>query len=68
MCRVADVVRLINKAKEDKNIVGLHIIANSNPNGFANSEDIRNALINFKASKKFIIASGDDLTKSLLYC
>ena len=54
-----DVVRLINKAKEDKNIAGLHIIANSNPNGFANSEDIRNALVNFKASKKFIIASGD---------
>ena len=49
-----DVVRLINKAKEDKNIVGIHIIANSNPNGFANSDDIRNALINFKASKKFI--------------
>src|SRR6476660_8087991 len=35
-----DVVRLINKAKEDKNIAGIHIIANSNSNGFANSEDI----------------------------
>lgn len=36
-----DVVRVINKAKDDKNISGIHIIANSNPNGFANSEDIR---------------------------
>jgi protease-4 len=62
-----DVVRLINKAKEDKNIAGIHIIANSNPNGFANSEDIRNALVNFKASKKFIIASGDVISQKAYY-
>ena len=62
-----DVVRLINKAKEDKNIAGLHIIANSNPNGFANSEDIRNALSNFKTSKKFIIASGDVISQKAYY-
>src|SRR5215831_16116823 len=48
-----DVVRLIHKAKDDKNIAGIYVIANSNPNGFANSEDIRNALLNFKTSKKF---------------
>ena len=54
-----DVVRLINKATDDKNISGIYIIANSNPNGFASSEEIRNALLDFKASKKFIIAQGD---------
>src|SRR4029078_6888975 len=62
-----DVIRLIGKAMEDKNIAGIHIIANSNPNGFANSEDIRNALINFKAGKKFIIASGDVISQKAYY-
>ena len=62
-----DVVRLINKAKDDKNISGIQIIANSNPNGFANSEDIRNALINFKASKKFVVASGDIISQKAYY-
>jgi len=62
-----DVVRLINKAKDDKDIAGIHIIANSNPNGFANSEDIRNALFNFKASKKFVVASGDLISQKAYY-
>ncbi len=54
-----DVVRLIKKAKNDKDISGIYLVANSNPNGFASSEMIRNALIDFKTSKKFIIAHGD---------
>ena len=58
-----DVVRLINKAKDDKNISGIYIIANSNPSGFASSEEIRNALLDFKASKKFIIAQGDVISQ-----
>ena len=62
-----DVVRLISKAKNDKNIAGIQIIANSNPNGFANSEDIRKALINFKASKKFVVASGDIISQKAYY-
>lgn len=62
-----DVVRLIKKAKDDKNIAGIHIIANSNPNGFASSEEVRNALANFKASKKFIIASGDVISQKAYY-
>jgi len=62
-----DVVRLIHKAKDDKDISGIHIIANSNPNGFANSEDIRNALIDFKASKKFVVASGDVISQKAYY-
>jgi protease-4 len=58
-----DVVRLIHKAKDDKNISGIYIIADSNPNGFASSEEIRNALIDFKAGKKFIIAHGNMITQ-----
>lgn len=58
-----DVVRMIHKAKGDKNISGIYIIANSNANGFANSEEIRNALLDFKTSKKFIIAHGDVMSQ-----
>ena len=54
-----DVIRLIHKAKDDQNIKGIYIIANNNSNGFASSEEIRNALLDFKTSKKFVIAHGD---------
>ncbi|MFI5185374.1 MAG: signal peptide peptidase SppA [Chitinophagales bacterium] len=58
-----DVVRLIKEAREDKDITGIYIIANSNPNGFASNEEIRNALIDFKTSKKFVIAHGDVISQ-----
>jgi protease-4 len=58
-----DVVRLINKAKDDKDIRGIYIEAGGNPNGFASSDEIRNALIDFKTSKKFIIAHGDVISQ-----
>jgi protease-4 len=58
-----DVLRLIKKAKDDKNINGIYIVANTNPNGFSSSEEIRNALLDFKESKKFIIAHGDVISQ-----
>ena len=58
-----DVVRLIHKAKDDKKVAGIYILANSNSNGFASSEEIRNALADFKTSKKFIIAHGDVMSQ-----
>jgi protease IV len=62
-----DVIRLLNKAKDDKNISGIYIIANSNPNGFSSSEEIRNALLDFKTSKKFIVAHGDVMSQKAYY-
>lgn len=58
-----DVIRLIQKAKTDKNISGIYIIANANSNGFASSEEIRQALLDFKTSGKFILAHGDMITQ-----
>lgn len=58
-----DVLRLITRAKADKNISGIYLIANSNPNGFAASEELRNALKDFKSSNKFILAHGDVITQ-----
>ncbi len=53
---VYDLVRLIQKAKTDEKIKGIYLQAGLNPNGFATNEEIRNALADFKQSKKFIIA------------
>ena len=58
-----DVIRLLQKAKEDKKIAGIYIIANNNPNGFSSNEELRNALKDFKTSNKFIIAHGDVITQ-----
>ena len=62
-----DVVRLLERAGSDKNIAGIYVIANSNPNGFASSDEIRNALLTFKSSGKFIIAQGDFITQKAYY-
>lgn len=58
-----DVIRLLKVAKTDKNVAGIYVIANNNPNGFASSEEIRNALKDFKTSGKFILAHGDVMTQ-----
>lgn len=58
-----DVIRLLHRAKADKDIAGIYIIADNNPNGFAGSEEIRDALKDFKASGKFILAHGDVITQ-----
>ncbi len=64
---VYDVVRLIGKAKSDSSVKGIYIKCGSNNNGFGSSEDIRNALLNFKGSKKFIYAYSDVITQGAYY-
>jgi protease IV len=58
-----DVVRLIRHARNDKNIAGIYIKANGNNNGYAASEELRNALMEFRESKKFVIAYGDMMSQ-----
>ena len=60
---VYDVIRLLQKAGSDKDISGIYIVAGANPNGFAASEEIRNALLDFKKSGKFVLAHGDMITQ-----
>ena len=62
-----DVIRLINYAKTDNDISGIYIEADANANGFASSNEIRNALLDFKSSKKFIIAHGDMMTQGAYF-
>lgn len=62
-----DVIRLIHRAKNDNDISGIYIEANENANGFASSNELRNALLDFKTSKKFVIAHGDAMTQSAYF-
>jgi protease IV len=58
-----DVIRLIRKAKTDRDIKGIYLIADANANGFASSTDLRNALKDFRESKKFIVAHGEVMSQ-----
>jgi protease IV len=62
-----DVVRIIRHAKDDDKIEGIYLIANTNNNAFAASEELRNALLDFKTSKKFVIAHGDMISEGAYY-
>jgi protease IV len=59
-----DVVRLLRHAKNDKNIAGVYLIASSNLNGFASSEEIRNALKDFRSGGKFVLAYGEMMSQT----
>lgn len=62
-----DVVRMIAYAKKDSSIKGIYIKSDDNANGFAASEELRNALADFKQSRKFVIAYGDVLSQKAYY-
>lgn len=62
-----DVVRMINYAKSDSSIKGIYIKAGDNENGYAASEELRQALINFKKSNKFIVAYGNVIPERAYY-
>ncbi|MFZ4796349.1 MAG: signal peptide peptidase SppA [Bacteroidia bacterium] len=54
-----DVLKNIKKAASDENIKGIYLELGINMNSFATLEEIRNELIAFKKSKKFVIAYGE---------
>ena len=60
-----DVLSGIEKAKTNKNIKGIYIEAGAfAPNSYASLQEIREALIDFKKSHKWIVAYGDSYTQS----
>jgi protease-4 len=62
-----DVVRLIQHAKSDENISGIYLEADGNGNGFASSNEIRNALADFKTSRKFLLAYGNVVSQQAYF-
>ena len=62
-----DILANIRDAQKNENIKGIYIDVSMVPAGFATIEEIRNALIEFKKSKKFIIAYSEVYTQGAYY-
>ena len=54
-----DILSAIRKAEKNDNIKGIYLNVGHTSTGFAKMEPIRNALLEFKKSGKFVIAYGD---------
>jgi len=64
---LTEIIDNIKKAKQDANIKGIYLELSMLPARIATIEEIRNALLDFKKSGKFIIAYADYYTKSSYY-
>lgn len=62
-----DVLQAINKAKTDDKIKGISIEADNINAGITQLDDIRNALIDFKKSGKFVYAYGNSVSQGAYY-
>lgn len=60
-------VSAIRVAAEDKNIAGIYLDGGSISSDFATLEELRAALVEFKKSKKFIVAYADQYSQSSYY-
>lgn len=61
------IIKAITGAKSDDRIKGIYLHLSVSPNSYAKLEAIRNALIDFKKSKKFILAYGEMLEEHSYY-
>ncbi len=62
-----DILTSIQKAKEIEDIKGIYIQATALNTGFASYKEIRDALLDFKESGKFIVAYADNYLQGLYY-
>lgn len=62
-----DIIGCLQKAKNDKNVKGIYLELTDIPSGQATIEEIRNALIDFKKSGKFIVSYAEVFTQKSYY-
>jgi len=62
-----EILKNIKKAETDENIKGIYLDLSSVPSGIATVEEIRNALLDFKKTGKFIISYGETYTQKAYY-
>jgi len=62
-----DIVSAIKKAEKNDNIKGIYLNIGLAPADFTTMEPIRNALLDFKKSGKFVIAYGDNFSQPTYY-
>ena len=60
---LSELIGLLHYAKKDSSIKGIYIKCAENPNGYAATEEIRKALIDFKKSNKFIVAYAETISQ-----
>lgn len=64
---IVEFKKALAKAKTDDKIKGIYMDMGFVMSGFASMEEIRNALIDFKKSKKFIVAYGEIYSEGAYY-
>ena len=64
---INDIIKTIHKAASDPNINGIYLDLAGLSGGLASYEEVRNALLKFKESKKFIYAYSDYYTQGSYY-
>lgn len=62
-----DILKNIDKASTDPNIVGIYMELSNVDAGMANLEEIREKLLKFKESGKFIVSYGETYSQSAYY-
>ena len=62
-----DILAAIKKAKTNEKIKGIYVLSGAMNAGMATAEEIRNALIDFKKSGKFIFAYGEMMDQKEYY-
>lgn len=62
-----DILQAIDAAKDDDKIKGIYMNLSSFPGGLASLEEVRNALLDFKESGKWIITYGEELSQGAYY-
>jgi len=67
MTGLNDILRNIERAKTDANIKGIYMELSSIPTSTATLQEIRNKLIEFKESGKFLVTYGESYSQSAYY-
>ncbi len=62
-----DMVRLLKHAQSDSSVRGIYMLCGNNNNGFAASEELRKAVLSFKATGKFVLAYGEAISQKGYY-
>lgn len=64
---LVELKQALKDAKEDENIKGIYLQSEGPQAGWASLEEVRNALVDFKQSKKFVYAYAETMTEKGYY-
>lgn len=64
---LSKLIRLIEHAGNNSSVKGIYIRAASNNNDLASSEELRDAIVDFKSTGKFVYAYGDVISQRAYY-